>query len=139
MEKTLVLIKPDGVRRNIIGKIISMYEEQDLVIEQLKRVTPTLPQVHALYKEHKGQSFYPGLIESMMSGDVVAMVIAGEFAIGAVRTINGATDPDKATPGTIRALYGEELPYNTVHGSDSQEGYEREVAIWFPEEQEACQ
>ncbi|MFZ2258870.1 MAG: nucleoside-diphosphate kinase [Clostridiaceae bacterium] len=134
MEKTLVLIKPDGVRRNIIGKIISMYEEQELVIEKLKRVTPTLPQVHALYKDHKDQSFYPGLVESMMSGDIVAMVVAGEYAIGSVRNINGATNPDKATPGTIRALYGEELPYNTVHASDSEEAYQRELAIWFPEE-----
>lgn len=134
MEKSLVLIKPDGVRRNIIGKIISMYEEQGLVIEKLKRLTPTRAMAEEHYKEHREKSFYPGLIESLLSGDVVAMVVSGEYAIGAVRSINGATDPAKATPGTIRALYGEELPNNTVHGSDSEEGYLRELAIWFGEE-----
>lgn len=131
MEKSLVLIKPDGVKRNIIGKIIAMYEEQGLVVEKLQRLTPTREQVEEHYKEHAAMSYYPGLIESLLSGDIVAMVISGEYAIGSVRNINGATDPDKATPGTIRALYGEELPNNTVHGSDSPESFEREYAIWF--------
>ncbi len=131
MEKSLVLIKPDGVKRNIIGKIIAMYEEQGLVVEKLQRLTPTREQVEEHYKEHAAMSYYPGLIESLLSGDIVAMVISGEYAIGSVRNINGATDPDKATPGTIRALYGEELPNNTVHGSDSPESFEREYVIWF--------
>ena len=131
MEKSLVLIKPDAVRRNLIGAIIKMYEDQGLVIEELKKLTPQLEQAEEHYAEHSARPFYPGLIESILSGDVVAMVVSGEDAIARIRQVNGATDPGKAEPGTIRALYGLELPDNSVHASDSPESAQRETGIWF--------
>ncbi|KAF5058978.1 nucleoside-diphosphate kinase [Proteiniclasticum sp. QWL-01] len=131
MEKSLVLIKPDAVRRNLIGAIIAMYENHGLVVQRLEKLTPHPDQAKAHYAEHEEKPFYPGLIDSILSGDIVAMVVEGERAIETVRRINGATDPRKAEPGTIRALYGEELPNNSVHASDSVESAERESAIWF--------
>lgn len=131
MEKSLVFIKPDAVRRNLIGAIIALYEEKGLVVERLEKMTPTLDQVEEHYAEHKGKGFYPGLIDSILAGDVVAMVLTGEHAIETIRSLNGATDPRKAEAGTIRALYGGELPHNAVHASDSAESAERETAIWF--------
>lgn len=131
MEKSLVLIKPDAVRRNLIGAIIKMYEDQGLVIEELKKITPEPEQAEAHYAEHSARPFYPGLIESILSGDIVAMVVSGVDAIARIRRVNGATDPTKAEPGTVRALYGLELPDNSVHASDSPESAKRETAIWF--------
>lgn len=131
MEKSLVLIKPDGVRRNLIGHIIAAYEDQGLVVEKLAKIKPLPWQAEEHYKEHKEKSFYSGLLTTILEGDIVAMVLTGEDAIAKVRSINGATDPKKAAPGTIRALYGEELPNNTVHASDSVESAQREMAIWF--------
>lgn len=132
MEKSLVLIKPDAVRRNLIGAIIAMYEEQGLVIEELKKLTPTAAQAEDHYAEHRERPFYPGLLESILSDPIVAMVISGDHAIEKIRKINGATDPKKAAPGTVRALYGGELPDNSVHASDSPESDAREIEIWFP-------
>lgn len=131
MEKSLVLIKPDAVRRNLIGAIIKMYEDQGLVIEALKKMTPRPEQAEEHYAEHSTRPFYPGLIESILSGDIVAMIVSGDDAIARIRTVNGATDPKKAEAGTIRALYGQELPDNSVHASDSVESAQRETAIWF--------
>lgn len=131
MEKSLVFIKPDAVRHNFIGAIIAKYEEEGLVVDRLEKITPTLRQAEEHYAEHKDKDFYPGLIESIMAGDIVAMVLKGEQAIEKIRTLNGATDPKKAAFGTIRALYGGELPNNAVHASDSAESAHRETAIWF--------
>lgn len=131
MEKSLVLIKPDAVKRNLIGAIIGLYEKEGLVVERLVKLRPSQTQAAAHYQEHQGKPFYPGLIESLTSSDIVAMVLQADEAIEKVRTINGATDPKKAKPGTIRALYGQELPNNSVHASDSPESAARETAIWF--------
>lgn len=132
MEKSLVLIKPDAVKRNLIGAIIAMYEQEGLIVEKLLKVSPSKSQAAEHYQEHQEKPFYPGLIEALTSSDIVAMVIQGDDAIEKVRAINGATDPKKAKAGTIRALYGQELPNNSVHASDSPESADRETAIWFP-------
>ena len=132
MEKSLVLIKPDAVQRNLIGAIIALYEKEGLVVEKLLKLSPSKSQAAAHYQDHQEKSFYPGLIESLTSSDIVAMVLQGDGAIEKVRAINGATDPKKANPGTIRALYGQELPNNSVHASDSPESAAREASIWFP-------
>lgn len=131
MDKTLVLIKPDGTDRNLIGKIISSYEEKGLVIEELRSLIADEKRVSEHYMEHKDKSFYQGLIDSFLGKKIVAMTIAGNNAIEEVRKINGATDPLKAEKGTIRGDFGLELPNNTVHASDSIESFNREYSIWF--------
>ena len=131
MEKSLVLIKPDAVHRNLIGLIIALYEKEGLVVEKMIKLRPSKTQAAVHYQDHQDKPFYPGLIESLTSSDIVAMVLQGDGAIEKVRAINGATDPKQANPGTIRALYGQELPNNSVHASDSPESADREIAIWF--------
>lgn len=131
MERSLVLIKPDGVKRNLIGQIIAAYEAEGLVIEELQMVKALPWQAEEHYREHAEKPFYHGLIESILSGPLVAMVISGEGAIETIRKVNGATDPKKAEPDTIRGRFGLELPDNTVHASDSLTSAEREIAIWF--------
>ena len=133
MERSLVLIKPDGVKRNLIGKIINAYEEEGLVIDELKKINALPWQAEEHYKEHIERPFYPGLIESLLSSPIVAMVVSGDNAIERIRRINGATDPKKADPETIRGRFGLELPDNTVHASDALESADREIAIWFGE------
>lgn len=131
MEKTLVLIKPDAVEKNIIGKIISHYENDGLKISALKmeRITPEFASKH--YEEHIGKSFYDGLIKFITSSPLCAMIIEGENAIQKVRKINGATNPEKAEEGTIRRLYADNSSENCVHASDSLESAKREINLWF--------
>ena len=132
MEKTLVLIKPDGVKKKIIGKIISMYEEKGLVIEQIKVLTPTEEVAKAHYGEFIEKPFFGELIDFITSGKVVSMVISGEEAIKKVRKIHGATNPLEAEMGSIRALYAESKSVNCVHASDSPDTAKREISLWFP-------
>ncbi|MEG0296679.1 MAG: nucleoside-diphosphate kinase [Clostridium sp.] len=131
MEKTLVLIKPDAVEKNIIGKIISHYENDGLSISALKmeRITPEFASKH--YEEHIGKSFYDGLIKFITSSPLCAMIIEGENAIQKVRKINGATNPENAEEGTIRKLYADNSSKNCVHASDSLESAKREINLWF--------
>ncbi|MGE2728896.1 nucleoside-diphosphate kinase [Mycolicibacterium vaccae] len=132
-ERTLVLIKPDGVQRRVIGEIISRIEAKGLniVALELKNVSDDLARAH--YAEHDGKPFFGSLLEFITSGPVVAAVLEGPRAIAAFRQLAGGTDPvEKATPGTIRGDLGLETQYNLVHGSDSPESAAREIALWFP-------
>ena len=133
-ERTLVLVKPDGVARALVGEIISRIERKGLrlVALELRNVAIDVAGVH--YAEHEGKVFFPSLIDFITSGPVVAMVIEGDRAIAAFRQLAGGTDPvEKATPGTIRGDFGLQTQLNLVHGSDSPESAEREIALWFPQ------
>lgn len=132
-ERTLALIKPDGVERQLIGEIISRIERKGLSIAalELKNVSDELARAH--YAEHEDKPFFGSLLEFITSGPVVAAVLEGPRAIAAFRQLAGGTDPvEKATPGTIRGDLGLETQFNLVHGSDSPESAEREIALWFP-------
>jgi len=130
-ERTLVLIKPDGVSRRLVGEIIGRYERTELRIADMKMVAPDERIFRAHYAEHVSKGFFPALLDFMMSGSTIAMILEGEDAISLVRAINGATDPAKADKGTIRGDLATEITYNLVHGSDSPESAERELDIWF--------
>jgi len=132
-ERTLVLIKPDGVQRRVVGDIISRIERKGLTVValELKSVDDALARAH--YAEHADKSFFGSLLEFITSGPVVAAVLEGPRAIAAFRQIAGGTDPvEKATPGTIRGDLGLETQFNLVHGSDSAESAAREIQLWFP-------
>lgn len=130
-EKSLVLIKPDAVKKNLIGKIISCYEENGLKVIELKmeHISEKLASKH--YAEHKGKDFYKPLIEFITSEPLCAMVLEGEGAIEKIRKINGATDPAKAAEGTIRKMFADSNRENSVHASDSKESALREIKLWF--------
>jgi nucleoside-diphosphate kinase len=132
-ERTLVLIKPDGVQRRVIGDIISRIERKGLTIIalELKNVDDALARAH--YAEHAEKAFFGSLLEFITSGPVVAAVLEGPRAVAAFRQIAGGTDPvEKATPGTLRGDLGLETQFNLVHGSDSAESADREIELWFP-------
>lgn len=131
MEQTLVLIKPDGVKRNLIGQILHEYERNGLKIAAMKMVDADEETVKAHYAEHTEKPFFGEMVDYLTSGPLVALVIEGEEAIQKVRTLNGATDPKEAAVNTIRALYANSLSENTVHASDSPEAATREISIWF--------
>jgi nucleoside-diphosphate kinase len=132
-QRTLILVKPDGVRRNLIGDVISRIERKGLkVIAMDLRVIDT-ETAHAHYAEHAEKPFFGELVDFITSGPSVALVAEGQRAIEAFRGLAGATDPVKATPGTIRGDYALEVGQNMVHGSDSPESAEREIKIFFPE------
>jgi nucleoside-diphosphate kinase len=134
-EATLVLIKPDGVRRNLIGEIISRCEAKGYAVAALKKLTPTRELLAKHYAEHEGKPFYEPLMEFMLSGDIVAIRLEGHRVIEGFRVIAGVTDPTVAAPGTIRGDlsrdWGTKVVQNLVHGSDSLESAERELALWF--------
>ena len=133
-ERTLVLIKPDGVERRLIGEILSRIEGKGLIIAalELKNVSDELARVH--YAEHEGKPFFPSLLEFITSGPVVAAILEGPRAVAAFRQLAGGTDPvEKATPGTIRGDLGLETQFNLVHGSDSPDSAVREIDLWFPD------
>jgi nucleoside-diphosphate kinase len=132
-ERTLVLIKPDGVERRLIGEIVSRIERKGLTLValELRNVSAELAGSH--YAEHQGKPFFGSLLEFITSGPVVAAIVEGPRAIAAFRQLAGGTDPvEKATPGTIRGDFGLETQLNLVHGSDSAESATREIALWFP-------
>lgn len=132
-ERTLVLIKPDGVQRRLIGEIISRIEAKGLTVAalELKNVSDETARAH--YAEHEGKPFFSSLLEFITSGPVVAAVLEGPRAIAAFRQLAGGTDPvEKATPGTIRGDLGLETQFNLVHGSDSPDSAAREIELWFP-------
>lgn len=133
MEETLVLIKPDGVNRQICGEILTRYERKGLIIKAMKLLqTPKeLAQEH--YAEHKDKPFFGELVDFITSGPVLAFVLAGKNAVTSVRTINGATNPVDATPGSIRGDYALTMDSNVVHASDSVDSAAREIHLWFPE------
>jgi nucleoside-diphosphate kinase len=127
-----VLLKPDTVRRGLVGAVLSRFESKGLTIVamELRQVDGELADQH--YAEHVERPFYPPLRKFVTSGPSVAMVVAGDEAIEVVRALNGATDGRKAAPGTIRGDYSLSNRENLVHGSDSPESAEREIALWFP-------
>jgi nucleoside-diphosphate kinase len=131
-QRTLVLLKPDTVRRGLVGDILSRFEAKGLAIVtlQLRTVDPELADRH--YAEHVDKEFYPPLRDFVTSGPVVAAILEGDEAVEVVRALNGATDGRKAAPGTIRGDLALSNRENLVHGSDSPESAEREIAIWFP-------
>ena len=132
-ERTLVLVKPDGVSRGLVGEVISRIERKglELVALELRNVDRALAEQH--YAEHDGKPFFGDLVEFITGGPVLAAVVEGPRAITAFRQLAGGTDPvDKATPGTIRGDFGLEVQYNLVHGSDSPESAAREIKLWFP-------
>lgn len=134
-ERTFVAVKPDGVKRGLTGEIIRRFEAKGLKVVALKMLNVTTEMAEKHYAEHKGKSFYDRLIRYIQSGPVVAMVLEGYNAVAAARHLMGKTNPNEADVGTIRADFAQVMEYNVVHGSDSVESAEREIAIYFrPEE-----
>lgn len=131
MAQTLSIIKPDGVKKKIIGKIITRFEDAGLEIIKIKRMHLSSVQAEDFYAVHRERPFFKDLIAFMTSGDVVVMVLEGEGAVEKNRELMGATDPRKAEPGTIRADFAENIDANVVHGSDSAENAQREIAFFF--------
>jgi len=131
-ERTLLLIKPDGVERRLVGEIIGRIERKGLTFAALELRIATDEVARSHYAEHDGKPFFGSLLEFITSGPLVAAIVEGPRAVAAVRQLAGATDPvEKAAPGTIRADFGLEVQFNLVHGSDSPESAEREIALWF--------
>lgn len=131
MERTFVMIKPDGVRRGLVGTILQRYEQKGLRIVDAKfmKVPRKLAEEH--YREHRSKPFFSDLINYITSGPVFAMVLEGEKAVSLVRLLNGATRVEEALPGTIRGDFATSTTENLVHGSDSVENAEREISLWF--------
>lgn len=133
LERTLSILKPDATRRNITGKVNAMIEGAGLKIIAQKRVLLTREIAEEFYAEHEGKPFFDGLVASMSSDPIVVQVLQGEDAIHKYREVAGATIPDNAEEGTIRATFGLGLPENTVHGSDCVESARREIEFFFEE------
>jgi nucleoside-diphosphate kinase len=132
-ERTLILVKPDAVRRHLIGEVISRIERKGLRVIAMDLRTIDRETAEAHYAEHAGRPFFDPVVKFITSGPLVALVAEGDRAIEAFRALAGATDPVKALPGTIRGDYALESAQNIVHGSDSPESAEREIKIFFPE------
>lgn len=135
MEKTFIMVKPDGVQRNLIGEIVSRFEKKgfQLVSAKLMSVSRELAEKH--YAEHKDKPFFGELVDFITSSPVFAMVWQGDNVIATARNMMGKTNPADAAPGTIRGDYGISVGMNIIHGSDSPESAEREIALWFDEKE----
>jgi nucleoside-diphosphate kinase len=132
-QRTLSIIKPDATSRNLIGKILTHFEDAGLTIIAARMMTLTPEEAGQFYIIHKDRPFYGELIDYMCSGRVLVSVLEGPDAVNVNRTLMGATDPKKADPETIRAKYAESIAANAVHGSDSVENAQTEIALFFPE------
>ena len=132
MERTFVMIKPDGVRRGLVGEILARFERKGFRIAALKlmRISQELAERH--YAEHREKPFFPGLVRFITSGPVVAMVLEGPGVVAEVRKMMGATHPKDALPGTIRGDFATITTENLVHASDGHDSAAREIALWFP-------
>ena len=135
IEKTVVLIKPDGMEKHIVGEIIARFEKAGLTVIGLKMVRLTQQILDQWYAHHKDKPFFPDLCTQMMAAPVVAMILSGEGAIQKVFDICGPTDPAEAAPGTIRKDFGESKPKNVVHRSDSAEAAKKEIGLLFTKEE----
>lgn len=135
-QKTLVIIKPDGIQKNIIGEIISRIEKKGLKILNMKMMKLSRELAEKLYEEHRNKPFFKSLVNFITSVPIIVMIVEGEDVISIFRFMMGPTDPKNATPGTIRGDYGTSIERNIIHGSDSIESAKREVDLFFPEEQE---
>ena len=131
MDRTFVMIKPDGVQRGLVGEIIRRIENRGMKILGMKFIKISPEQAKKHYKEHKGQDFYEPLLKFMTSGPVVAMVIEGRDCVKQVRKLAGETDPNNAAPGTIRYDFAQHITRNIIHAADSDSSAEREIAIYF--------
>jgi nucleoside-diphosphate kinase len=135
-ERTLVLVKPDGVRRGLVGEVLRRLEAKGYTLVALDLRLPDAELLRAHYAEHEGKPFFGPLVEFMGSGPVAAVVVEGQRVIEAFRAMAGATDPTAAAPGTIRGDLGRDwgtpVTQNIVHGSDSPASAQREIALWFP-------
>ena len=130
-ERTFAMVKPDGVQRGLVGEIVRRYEARGLKLVALKLMQVPTRMAEEHYAEHKGKPFYPGLVQYITSGPVVALCLEGKNAVAVVRAVNGATKPWDATPGTIRGDLALDIGRNVVHGSDSVESAKRELGIYF--------
>jgi len=135
MEKTLVLVKPDGVAKGLIGEVVGRFERRGLSICGLKMLKLTKEKAEVHYAEHRGKPFFPELVDFITSGPIVALVVGGENAVKVVRTMMGTTNPADAAPGTIRGDYALKLSQNIIHGSDSLESASREILIYFSQDE----
>jgi nucleoside-diphosphate kinase len=135
LERTFLAIKPDGVQRGLVGEIIRRFETKGFTLVGLKfiKVSKELAEQH--YDVHRERPFFPGLVEFIISSPVVAMVWEGEGVVASARKIIGATNPLTAEPGTIRGDFGVNVGRNLIHGSDAQETAQREIALWFKDEE----
>lgn len=131
MEKTLSIVKPDGVKKNVIGEVVSRFEKNGLKIAALKMLHLSTEEAKAFYAVHKERPFYASLTEFMSEGPVVAMVVSGDNAIAKVRELMGATNPKDAASGTIRADFAADIEHNIVHGSDSAQSAADEIPFFF--------
>jgi nucleoside-diphosphate kinase len=132
-ERTLVLVKPDGVRRGLVGEVIGRLERKGLTLVAAELRTLAAETAREHYREHDGKPFFPGLVEFITGGPLMALVVEGHRAVEAVRTLMGVTDPVASAPGSIRGDFALELGENLVHGSDSPESAAREIALFFPD------
>ena len=135
MDRTFAMVKPDGVQRGLAGEIVSRFENKGIKIVALKlmMISTELAELH--YSEHKGKGFFSDLVSFITSGPVVAMVLEGENIVPLVRSMMGATNPADASPGTIRGDYAMSINKNIIHGSDSPESAQREIGIFFKDEE----
>lgn len=131
IQQTLSIIKPDATKRNLVGEILAVLEQNNFKIKGLKMVQLNQAQAEGFYAEHQGKPFFEALVDFMMSGPIVVAVIEGENAIERYRTLMGATDPEKREKGTIRDRYALSYRENSVHGSDSENAAKREIAYFF--------
>ncbi len=131
LERTLIILKPDAVQRNLVGEIVSRFERKGLQIVGMKlmKIPQQLAETH--YESHKGKGFYPGLVKFMTSSPVIVMALAGKDSIAIARNMMGATFGSKAAPGTIRGDLGVSNSFNLIHGSDSPEAAQRELSLFF--------
>lgn len=130
-ENTFIMVKPDGVRRGLVGEIIGRFERKGLRLEKIRTLTIDEDLARRHYAEHVDKGFFPDLLAFITSGPVVAMEWSGEGAVGVARTVMGSTNPAEANPGTIRGDFGLEVTENLVHGSDSPDSAARELGIFF--------
>jgi nucleoside-diphosphate kinase len=131
LERTLVVVKPDGVRRGLVGEVISRFERKGFRLKALKMTWMTREQAEQFYEVHRGKPFYEELVKFVTSGPVVAMILEGESAVSVARIMIGVTDGRKAQPGTIRGDYSLSILENIVHASDSEESFYREYKVLF--------
>lgn len=135
MERTFVMLKPDAVARGLVGEIISRIERKGLQVAGMKLIKMTRTQAETLYAEHKGKDFYDTLIDFITSGRVIVLVVKGDNVITHIRNLMGTTDPAQATPGSIRGDFATNVTRNIIHGCDSPEKAEREIKIFFNEDE----
>lgn len=133
LEQTFVMIKPDAVRRGLVGQILSRFEQKGLKIKAMRLEIPDPALVEKHYEVHKGRPFYGPLVEYIRTGPVVPMIVEGENAISVARALMGATNPVEGRPGEIRFDYGQQIGRNIIHGSDGPETAASEIGLWFPE------